>query len=172
LIENIKSAQNHQARYYDAKHKPIEFSAGDKVWLSSLNISTQRPSKKLDWKRLGPFTILERIGTQAYRLQLPSSMKVHPVFHVSLLEPYVPSTIPNRTRPPPPPVIVDSQVEYEVEEILDSKYIRKSLYYLVKWKGYDPCDNTWEPASSVKNSPRLVEAFHSKYPNRPNPATR
>ena len=59
LIESIKSTQNHQARYYDAKHKRIEFSVGDKVWLSSLNISTQRPSKKLDWKRLGPFMIIE-----------------------------------------------------------------------------------------------------------------
>ena len=59
LIESIKSAQNHQARYYDAKHKRIEFSVGDKVWLSSLNISTQRPSKKLDWKYLGPFMVIE-----------------------------------------------------------------------------------------------------------------
>ena len=59
LIESIKFTQNHQARYYDAKHKCIEFSVGDKVWLSSLNISTQRPSKKLDWKRLGPFTVIE-----------------------------------------------------------------------------------------------------------------
>ena len=59
FIENIKSTQNHQARYYDAKHKRIEFSVGDKVWLSSVNISTQCPSKKLDWKRLGPFTITE-----------------------------------------------------------------------------------------------------------------
>ena len=66
LIESIKSAQNHQARYYDTKHKRIEFSVGDKVWLSSLNISTQRPSKKLDWKRLGPFMVIEQIDTQAY----------------------------------------------------------------------------------------------------------
>jgi hypothetical protein len=174
LIESIKSAQNHQARYYDAKHKRIEFSVGDKVWLSSLNIQTQRPSKKLDWKRLGPFTILERIGTQAYRLQLPPSIKIHPVFHVSLLEPHTSSTIPHRTQPPPPPVVVvdSSELEYEVEDILDSKYLRNRLFYLIKWKGYDPSDNSWEPASSVKNSPRLVEAFHSKYPNRPKPATR
>jgi hypothetical protein len=167
LIENIKSAQNHQARYYDAKHKRIEFSVGDKVWLSSANISTQRPSKKLDWKRLGPFTITERIGTQAYRLQLPVSMKVHSVFHVSLLEPYVSSTIPNRVRPPPPAVVVEAEQEYEVEEILDSKYLRNRLFYLVKWKGYDPCHNSWEPVSFVKNASRLIEVYHSKYPSRP-----
>src|SRR5205814_8373322 len=88
LIENIKSAQNQQAWYYDAKHKCIEFSIGDKVWLNVQNIKTQRPSKKLDWKRLGPYTITERIGTQAYCLELPTWMKIHPVFHVSLLELY------------------------------------------------------------------------------------
>ena len=59
LIESIKFEQNHQAHYYDVKHKHIEFSVGDKVWRSSLNISTQRPLKKLDWKCLGPFMIIK-----------------------------------------------------------------------------------------------------------------
>jgi len=89
-------------------------------------------------------------------------MKIRPLFHVLLLEPYVSSTIPNRTHPPPPPVGVDSEPEYEVEEILDSKYVRKRLFYLVKWKGYSQCDNSWQPASFVKNLPNLVKAFHSK----------
>ena len=86
--------------------------------------------------------IIEQIGTQAYRLQLPASMKVHPMFHVSLLEPYHLFIIPDHTHPPPPPIIVESESEYEVEEILDSKYRHKRLFYLVKWKGYNPCDNS------------------------------
>src|SRR3982074_698190 len=84
LIQNIKIAQDHQARYYDAKHKRIEFQIGDKVWLLSHNVRTERPSKKLDWKRLDPFQITKRIGMQAYELDLPNSMRIHPVFHVSL----------------------------------------------------------------------------------------
>ena len=111
--------------------------------------------------------VIERIGTQAYRLQLPAFMKVHPVFHVSLLELYHLSTIPDRTRPPPPPIVIESESEYEVEEILDSKYCHKRLFYLVKWKRYNPCDNSWEPASFVKNVPHLIEVFHAKYPRRP-----
>jgi len=167
LSELIKSAQNQQAKYYDTKHKRVEFSVGDKVWLLSRNIHMQRPSKKLDWKRLGPYPILERIGTQAYRLQLPLSMKIHPVFHVSLLDRYTESDIPTRIQLPPQPVIVDNQVEFEAEDVLDSKIMRKQLFYLVKWKGYPVSDNSWEPASHLSNARDLVDSFHAKYPNKP-----
>ena len=167
LIENLKSAQNHQAKYYDAKHKRIEFTVGNKVWLLSPNVRTERPSKKLDWKRLGPFPITKRIGTQAYKLELPSSMRIHPVFHVSLLDPHKPSTIPGRTNPPPPPVVVDDKQEFEIEQILDSEVKRKHLYYLIKWKGYPISDNSWQPVENVKNAPQLVESFHLKYPTKP-----
>jgi hypothetical protein len=169
LIEHVKAAQNQQAKYYDAKHRRIEFSVGDKVWLLAPNIRTDRPSKKLDWKRLGPFTICERIGLQAYKLDLPASMKIHPVFHISLLEPYKSNLIPGRIQPPPPPVLVkDSpELEYEVEEILDSKLLHRRLFYLIKWKGYPVSENSWEPASNVSNSPLLIRQFHSQYPNKP-----
>jgi hypothetical protein len=169
LIESIKVAQDHQARYYDAKHTRIEFSVGDKVWLLAHNIRTQRPSKKLDWKRLGPFTITKRIGTQAYHLELPKSMRIHPVFHVSLIEPYKTPTIPDRNPPPPPPVVIDSEQEFEVEQILDSKLLRNRLFYLVQWKGYPISENSWEPAQLVKNASQLVKSFHSQYPTKPSP---
>jgi len=171
LTDLITTAQNQQAKYYDAKHKRIEFQVGDKVWLSSRNIKTQRPSKKLDWKRLGPYTILKRIGTQAYRLQLPSSFKIHPVFHVSLLDKHMESNIPDRIQPPPPPVIIENQEEFEVEEILDSRYIRNTLFYLIKWKRYPVSENSWEPISNLTNCKELTASFHLRYPNKPSMST-
>ncbi|KAL5596424.1 uncharacterized protein BROUX77_007108 [Berkeleyomyces rouxiae] len=62
---------------------------GDLVWLLSRNIRTTRPSKKLDFKKLGPFKILRKVSSHAYELALPATMKVHPVFHVCLLEPFL-----------------------------------------------------------------------------------
>jgi len=59
LVENMKGAQNLMAHYYDAKHKPVEFSPSDLVWLNASNISTSRPSKKLNYKRLGHFKVLK-----------------------------------------------------------------------------------------------------------------
>jgi hypothetical protein len=167
LTELIKVTQNQQARYYDAKHKRVEYNVDDKVWLLSSNIRTQRPSKKLDWKRLGPYPITERIDTQAYRLQLPSSLKIHPVFHISLLDRYTESDIPGRSQSPPPPVVVEDQLEYEVEEILDSRLMRNHVFYLVKWIGYPISENFWEPALNLTNCKDLIASFHSRYPDKP-----
>ena len=82
------------------------------VYLSRKNIKTTRPSSKLDYKKLGPFTIIAKIGKVAYQLKLPDSMGIHNVFHISLLEPVTQNKFPGRIEPPPPPVVVAGQDEY------------------------------------------------------------
>ncbi len=107
------------------------------VWLSGKNILCKRPSKKLDHRFYGPYLVIERVGTQAYRLKLLQEVgNIHDFFHVSLLEPYVSD---GRTTPEPtPPNELDSQEEYELEVILQSGYRRGVFCYLVKYKGYSP----------------------------------
>ncbi|MBW0486809.1 hypothetical protein O181_026524 [Austropuccinia psidii MF-1] len=107
------------------------------VWLSSKNIKSTRTNKKLSERWLGPFPILKKIITHAYHLKLPSQWKsLHPVFHISLLEPVKTSTVPNRHQEPPPPIIIEEEEEWEVYQILDSKLRRRKLWYLVEWKGF------------------------------------
>jgi hypothetical protein len=90
-----------------------------------------RPSNKLDYRLIGPYTILEQIRSRAYKLDLPSGMRIHPVFHMSLLELAQPRNepIPGYIQPPPPPIIIDDEEEWEVEEIVDSRYHREQLQY-------------------------------------------
>lgn len=148
---------------------PESFAPGEKVWLNTKNIKTSRPSENLDHKRLGPFTILSRIGSSAFRLDLPRSMRfLHPVFHVNLLSPYRSNTIPNRHQPPPPPIEIDGHTEYEVIAILDSKRLRGKLHYLVRWAGHETTaeSETWEPFENVANASELVEEFHRRYPHK------
>ena len=76
-------------------------------------------------------------------------MKVHPVFHVFLLELSKGSNYPDKC--PPPEVIGDNE-KYEVEEILDSHCQCGHVQYLVKWKGYPDCDNQWEPPANLGNA--------------------
>jgi len=70
-----------------AKQQP-EFKVGELVMLNAKNILTKRPCKKLAPKLYGPFKILEQRGELSYKLEISDRWKIHPVFQVSLLEPY------------------------------------------------------------------------------------
>jgi RNase H-like domain found in reverse transcriptase/Integrase zinc binding domain/Chromo (CHRromatin Organisation MOdifier) domain len=171
LRANLSLAQD---RYSTAANRqrstPPTLQVGDLVFLNRKNIKTARPVRKFDDKFFGPFAIKRIINPVAYELDLPSSMRIHPVFHVSLLEPKPPATIPTLISPPPPdPVTINDEEEFEVAAILDSRLFgrRRQLQYLVDWKGYSPADRTWEPLSNVANSPDLLAEFHRKYPRKP-----
>ncbi|MBW0528021.1 hypothetical protein O181_067736 [Austropuccinia psidii MF-1] len=112
---------NRFKRYADkSRASPPVFNPGDMVWLSSKNIKSTRPTKKLSERWLGPFPILKKVSTHAYHLKLPSQWKsIHPVFHISLLEPVKTSKIPNRHQEPPPPIIIEEEEEWDVSQILD-----------------------------------------------------
>ena len=94
---------------------------GQKVWLLRRYIKTTRPSSKLDVRRLGPFAIICLVGSYAFHLDLPPSMRMHPVFHVSLLNPHVPNTFSGRVVDIPLPIHVDGLPKFEVDSILDSR---------------------------------------------------
>ncbi|MBW0567393.1 hypothetical protein O181_107108 [Austropuccinia psidii MF-1] len=169
----LEAAINRFKRYSDkSTATPPIFNPGDMVCLSSNNIKSTRPTKKLSERWLGPFPILKKVSTLAYHLKLPSQWKsIHPVFQYSLLEPVKKSTIPDRHQEPPPPIIIEEEEEWEVSRILDSKLKRGKLWYLVEWKGFSQYSerSTWEPTKNLTNCPELVKDFHSLYPDKPGP---
>ncbi|KAI1869633.1 uncharacterized protein JN550_005614 [Neoarthrinium moseri] len=127
---------------------------GDPVYLLRKNIKTKRPNDKLDFKKIGPFKIDRVVSPVNYRLSLPRKMRIHPTFHISLLEPAPPNAkIETRLETEP-------DQEYEVEEILDLQKINGQWKYLVKWKDYPPSENTWEPKKNLKGCPELLADFH------------
>jgi hypothetical protein len=172
LRTELGRAQDRHAYGADRNRLPApQFLPGDKVWLNARNIATRRPSRKLDHRRLGPFEVIEdpRLKSKhAVKLALPDSMKIHPVFHVSLLEHAADDPLPGQSVPPPPPVEVDGEEEYFVDSILDSRLYGRSrkLQYLVKWTGYDKPD--WEDARNVDGLSAL-DRFHELHPDKPGP---
>ena len=78
--QNIQKAQIQQQKYYDARHKPESFEEGSYVLLSTQNLRMKGTPSKLRRRFAGPFKILQRIGNQAYKLQLPDSWHIHNVF--------------------------------------------------------------------------------------------
>ena len=90
--QNLKVAQDRQKSYADLKRIPREFNVGDHVYLkvnskkSSLSLGI---CSKMAPRYCGPFEVLSKIGPVAYHLALPPNIKVHNVFHVSLLKIYI-----------------------------------------------------------------------------------
>ena len=166
-IKLLEAQERQKQNAYKSRKQHPPIRVGDKVWLLRRNLKTHRPSDKLDYRRLGPFSIIKQVNEVAYRLELPPSMKIHPIFHVSLLKPYKDSTIPRRLQAPPPPIEVDGAEEFEVSEILDSSINRGKLEYLVHWQGYKVHERTWEPAANLENVPEMIVEFHQEYPSKP-----
>jgi len=99
---------------------------------------------------------------------------VHPVFHVSMLEPAMSNTFPKRIQPAPAPVIIDRESKYEISWIVDSKIDRQwacKLLYKVIWLGYEDTrdESEWIPASELTHATDLVSDFHIAYPTKPSP---
>jgi len=92
-------------------------------------IHTPRPCKKLDYKKIILFKILARIGGSAYKLNLPLSMRIHNIFHISLLELYHNNMLPSQRTQPPAPILIAGEPEYELELIIDSRLHYGKLQY-------------------------------------------
>jgi transposase InsO family protein len=168
--QSIKKAQAVKERVVNAHRRPVDWKVGDKVWVSTKPWTTERPSKKLDQQMAGPYEVLEQVG-YSWRVKLPDSIKVHNVFPSDRLRKASEDPLPGQAEEPPPPIHVTGDAEYEVEEILASKILRRRLYYRVHWSGHDP-DPTWYPASNFKYAPHKLQAFHDKYPLAAGPPQR
>ena len=169
-------AQQHYQKSTDVRRSPApDFKVGDKVFVKAQFFQTTWPSKKLSEKYLGPYEIISQPGTLPFTLRLPESMhSVHPVFHVSMLEPATSNTFSERIQPAPAPVIIDGKPEYEISRIVDSKIDYQQackLLYKVIWLGYaDTGDESeWIPISKLTHAVDLVSDFHITYPTKPGP---
>ena len=119
------------------QHKtPYKLQVGEKVWLQAQQIKIHQQSTKLGPKQLGPFTITTVLSDVDYRLALPPALKIYDVFHVDCLSPYQGYEVNGLTPPPPEPVTINREEEYEVNHVRDSKLFGRTLKYLVRWKCY------------------------------------
>ena len=134
------------------------------MFVSASHIKPQSGVNKLDQLARGPFKIIKKINDVTFALDLPKSWKVHYAFHVSLLK------LANKdddqkfslrsSKPPPEPEIQeDNTVEYEVEKIVDRRKRYGKMQFPVRWKGYGPEEDTWEPTASLRNAQRILKAY-------------
>jgi hypothetical protein len=159
----------------DQKRQDLRLQIGDQVLLATKNLripgeglgrSTRR---KLLPRYIGPFPVLKVISRVAYKLHLPSNMKCFDTFHISMLRPY---HYREGAPQPPPPTIFAGFPEWEVQAVLASKEmdvkcgktgrVKKDTWYLVRWTGYGPSFDTWEPKSHMKNAKQAIADFETR----------
>jgi hypothetical protein len=171
LQEQIILAQSRMQEHSNDHRQPSpNYQPGDKVWLSLKNVKTQRPIKKLDDKNMH-CEVIRRIGRDSYELKLPEAVNLHPVFHTSLLRPDPNDPLPGQHQEPQLPIIIEGNdgehEEWEVKEIVDSRYSYGHLEYKVKWKNYPMERRKWYRATLFDNATGVIHDFHAKYPDKP-----
>ena len=119
------------------RRNPQGLKVGDNVWLENKNIHLNRPSKKLDNKRYGPFRISKDIGLEAFQLELPERWMIHNIFNENMLTQCLePKFKGQHEEPVSPPTIINEEEEYEIKEVRKHQKYGRGMQYLVHWKGY------------------------------------
>src|ERR1700710_2106087 len=148
-------------RTFSRKFEP--WKPGDKVWLSGSHLLTHYPSRKLAPKNYGPFTIESALSPITFKLRLPNSWKIHPVFHASELSSYRETEIHGPNYPEPPPDIIGGEEEYEIEAILAHKgNIKGRCRFLVTWEGYSILENLWYREKELKNAQEVIKSYKTR----------
>ncbi|KAK3506497.1 hypothetical protein QTP70_003044 [Hemibagrus guttatus] len=139
------------------RHPHPPYRVGQRVWLSTRNLRLNLPCRKLSPKFVGPFEIISQVNPVSYRLWLPASYHICPIFHVSLLKAVHPPGIGETDCvEPPPPLDIEGSPAYQVHALLDSRRVRSRIQYLENWEGYGPKE-------------RSSADFHRNLPNKPTP---
>src|ERR1700692_228723 len=139
---------------------PRTFVSGDNGWIDGRNFRIKEPSnsRALTPRRYGPYEVKEQMSPVTYRLELPTSLKIHNVFHVDLLTPYYETQEHGENYAQPPPELIDGEEEYQVEEIIDERIFRRKKQYLIKWLGYPVSENSWIDARNL-HADELLEDY-------------
>jgi hypothetical protein len=130
-------------RSFDKHHRDIPPLLPDSlVLLDGKGIDIDSPSRKLADKRHGPFKVVERIGEVSYRIKLPDSWKIHDVFHISKLTPFIAPSFPSQSANPVTPTL-NASFDKSLQSILTHKNLRRKSIFLSLLAGEDQENARW-----------------------------
>lgn len=166
-VENLARAQDAQMVQANKHRRPVDFTVGDKVYVTRKHWTTTRPSVKLDDQNAGPFEIIKRVGN-SFKLDLPHTVRLVNQFSPDRLRKAANNPLPGQPQESRPQIEINGEPEYFVDHILESRVYRRKLQYKADWEGWPP-DPTFYDASSFKHSAQKLRQFHQAYPEAPGP---
>lgn len=173
----LQAAQQRQMTSYNKGRRFVEdnsFLEGEQVLVNTkfirLLVKNKKDVSEKELRKLkllprliGPLKIQKRVSNSAFRVGLPAHMKVHDVFHVSLIEKYHEG---GRNQPPPLPIEFEGETLYEVADILNERLRtrgrRSTTEFLVQWKGFGTEHNTWEPEDNLSTMRWAISEYRGK----------
>ena len=151
LKDNLVLAQNRMKQQADQHRSERSFDIGDWVFLrlqpyNQMSLMQAKKDNKLSPKYYVPYKVLQKIGTMAYKLELPAASRLHPVFHVSCLKKVIGDKLPVQT------IFLEldeeGKITLEPEAVIETRTRqlrnRSISEYLIKWKKLSAEDSTWE----------------------------
>lgn len=135
---------------------------GQWVWLPTQDLRLRLPCKKISLRYVGPFQIIKQFTPVSFCLALPSNYRISPTFHASLLKPAGGPRAEEEEQTSgrgPPPILVDGEEAYQVQDLHESRHRGKLLQYLVDWEGYGPDERSWVNAEDILDPTLLTEFY-------------
>ena len=162
----LEKVQEEIKKFADRKRgEGEEYKVRDLVLLSTKDLKWQikgKRSEKLMERFVRPYKIKGIISSNVVELELPKTIKIHPVVNVSRVWLYKPQ-VEGQKKTLPKLVIIEGEEEFEVERILNKRVVRGKEKFLVRWKGYTVEGDTWEGRENLGNTKELVEEFEREY---------
>jgi len=121
-----------------------------------------RQTGKLIERFVGPYKMKRVILINAIELELPDTIRIHPVVNMSRIRRYKEQVL-GQKKQLALPVIIEEEEEYKVKKIMNKRKRYSKWEYLVKWKGYITEEDSWKRETNLKNAKETVEEYEKKY---------
>ncbi len=162
--KKLANAQDTQKKHANQKRSlSSEYELEDLMWLFTKNIKIERSFRKLNHKWIESYKI-KKILKDACQFDLSQSMKIHDIFHIFLLRIAVNDFLTDQIQSSSSSIVIDDEKEeYEVNDILNSRYHYEKLQYRVAWIDH-LSDRAWYSAENFQNhSKEILDDYHRKY---------
>ena len=165
----LGKAQEEMRKYVNKKRSDIsdieEYKVEDLVMLNTKDLKYQmvgRRTEKLIERFAEPYKIKKVVSSNMVELELPTTIKIHPVVNVSRIRRYM-GQVEGQRKEQLAPVIIKEEEEWEVERILNKQQVREKDKYLVCWKGFTAESDTWKGRENLKNAKETIKEFEKEY---------